>query len=80
MYIDLISFIYYRLFTLPFPCRPKASRYAGHGKEKKEGWDRKVSDKEKLFIDLLVGRSYRLLTRSLHSSYVMWERARVAKA
>ena len=42
-------------------------------KRTKEGWDRKVSDKEKLFIDLLVGRSYRLLTRSLHSSYVMWE-------
>ena len=37
MYIDLISFIYYRLFTLPFPCRPKASRYAGHGKEKGRG-------------------------------------------
>lgn len=58
-----------RSHPLPF-VPPGGRRYAGRTKE---GWDRKVSDKEKLFIDLLVGRSYRLLTRSLHSSYVMWE-------
>ena len=65
--------ILYSFLTFPSPSFRSARRAPLREGRTKEGWDRKVSDKEKLFIDLLVGRSYRLLTRSLHSSYVMWE-------